>query len=63
MENIKTTYMPVGQVARVNDRRVKLINWIGKRKVVLMLGAILIALLSLYAVLIAQFVHLLQILN
>ncbi len=61
MENIKNVYMPIGQVVRINDKKIKFLNWVNKNKIMLTISTIFIALISLYGILISQFIHLLQI--
>ena len=61
MENIKNAYMPIGQVVRINDKKIKFLNWVSKNKIMLTISTIFIALISLYGILISQFIRLLQI--
>ena len=61
MENIKNAYMPIGQAVRINDKKIKFLNWVSKNKIMLTISTIFIALISLYGILISQFIRLLQI--
>ena len=62
MENVKSVYMPIGQVAKVNNKKIKFLNWVCKNKIMLIISTTFIILISLYAILIFQFIHLIQIL-
>ena len=63
MENIKTTYMPVGQAVRVKYKEIKLVRWIKQNKWMLAISGAFLVLLSIYAVLIVNFVHLIKIIK
>ena len=63
MENIKVGYMPVGQVVRVNSKTAKIKKFIKENKLVLIIGAIAMSLISAYALLIINFIKLIQIIN
>ena len=63
MENIKTTYMPVGQAVRTNYKSMKMWEFIKKNKIKLGISAVAIALLASYAFLITSFINLIKILN
>ena len=62
MENVKSVYMPIGQVVRVNNKKIKFLNWVCQNKIMLIISTIFMVLISLYGILISQFIHLLQIL-
>lgn len=63
MENIKTTYVPVGQVARTNYKSMKVWKFIKNNKIKLAIGAVAFTLLASYAFLITSFINLIKILN
>ena len=55
--------MPVGQVVRVNSKTAKIKKFIKENKLVLIIGAIAMSLISAYALLIINFIKLIQIIN
>lgn len=63
MENAKTTYMPVGQAVRTNYKSMKVEKILRNNKLTLIIGGIVIALLSSYAVLIINFINLIKIIK
>ena len=63
MENVKTTYMPVGQAVRTNYKSMKVEKFLRNNKLTLIIGGIVIALLSSYAVLIINFINLIKIIK
>lgn len=63
MENIKTTYMPVGQAVRTNYKSMKARKFLKDNKLTLIIGGIAIALISSYAFLIINFINLIKIIN
>lgn len=54
--------MPIGQVVKISNKKIKFLTWVSKNKIKLTVSAIFLVLISLYGVLISQFIHLLQIL-
>ena len=60
MENLKTTYIPIGQVVRINCKRTKLINWIKRNKLILIVSSTLLAIFIIYGILMMNFIHLLH---
>ena len=63
MENVKTTYMPVGQAVRTNYKSMKVEKFLRNNKLTLIIGGIVIALLSSYALLIINFINLIKIIK
>lgn len=63
MENVKTTYMPVGQAVRTNYKSMKVEKFLRNNKLTLIIGGIAIVLLSSYAVLIINFINLIKIIK
>ena len=63
MENVKTTYMPVGQAVRTNYKSMKVEKILRNNKLTLIIGGIVIALLSSYDVLIINFINLIKIIK
>ena len=61
MENIKIGYISVGQVIRMDNKVLKFKKIIKKYKLGLIIGGISISLLSIYAVLIVNFINLIRI--
>ena len=61
MENLKTAYMPIGHAVRVNHKGTKVIHWIKQNRWMITISGAFLVLLSIYAILITNFVHLLQI--
>ena len=60
MENLKTTYISIGQVVRINCKRTKLINWIKRNKLILIVSSTLLAIFIIYGILMMNFIHLLH---
>lgn len=63
MENIKSTYMPVGQVVRTNYKSIKAWRFIKNNKIKLAISVVAISLLVYYVFLITSFINLIKILN
>ena len=63
MENIKTTYMPVGQAVRTNYKSIKAWSFIKNNKIKLAISVVAITLLASYAFLITSFINLIKIIN
>ena len=63
MENIKSTYMPVGQVVRTNYKSIKEWRFIKNNKIKLAISVVAISLLVYYVFLITSFINLIKILN
>jgi len=61
MENIKIGYISVGQAIRIDNKALKFKKIIKKHKLGLIIGGISISLLSIYAVLIVNFINLIKI--
>ena len=62
MEDIKKTYIPVGQAIKINYKSIKLNKFVKGNKVKLIIFAISLSLLICYTLLIYRFIKLLQIL-
>ena len=63
MEDIKTTYIPVGQAVRTNYKTEKIGRIIKQYKIQLIIGTTSIVLLTSYVYLITSFINLIRILN
>ena len=63
MQNIKVGCIPVGQGIKIENKILKLKGFIKKNKVGLIISGILGSLISIYAVLIINFINLIKILN
>lgn len=63
MENVKSIYMPVGQVVKINYRGEKIRKFIKEHKLSLAIISISTALLVSYGILITKFVQLIKILG
>ena len=61
MENIKLGYIPVGQVVKLNTKKVKTKEFIKKNKLSLIIGGVSVILLSIYCCLIMNFINLIKI--
>ena len=62
MENSKSIYIPVGQVAKTNYINVNIKRFIKNNKLKLTIGLTAITLLSIYGILITSFIGFLKIL-
>ena len=61
MENIKTTYMPIGQAVRTNYKSAKIKNFIKRNRISLIIISVSISLLLIYSVLLINFINLIKI--
>ena len=63
MQNIKVGCISVGQVARIENKTIGVKEFIKKNKVGLIISGIFASLISVYVVLIINFINLIKILN
>ncbi len=63
MENVKVGAISIGQAIKIENRKLGVKKFIQKNKVGLILSGIFGTLLSIYAVLIINFINLIKILN
>ena len=63
MQNIKIGYIPVGQVVKISDKTGGVKDFIKKNRTGLIISGIFGSLISLYVVLIINFINLIKILN
>ena len=61
MDNIRVGCIPVRQALEVDNKRIKIKNFIKNNKVGLIIGGVSIALLSVYAILIINFINLIKV--
>ena len=61
MENIKIGCIPVRQAVKIDSKRVKIRKYIKKNRIGLMIGGISIVLLSIYSVLLINFINLIKV--
>ena len=61
MENIRVGCIPVRQAVKIENRKTRLYEFIKKNKVGLIIGGISISLLSIYTILIINFINLIKI--
>ena len=60
MQNTKTMYIPVGQAIKTGENTIKVKTFLRKNKTMLVVSALAISLLSIYAFLLLQFIQLLK---
>lgn len=63
MQNIKVGYIPVGQAVRIENKTIKVKEFLKNNKLALIITGIFTSLVSIYAVLIINFINLIKILN
>ena len=63
MQNIKVGYIPVGQVIKIENKKLGVKEFIKKNKIGLIISGIFCLLISIYAALIINFINLIKILN
>ena len=63
MQNIKAGCISVGQATRIENKTLRVKEFIKKNKVGLIISAIFTSLISVYAMLIINFINLIKILN
>ena len=63
MQNIKVGCIPVGQVIKIENKKIGVKEFIKKNKLGLIIAGIFCLLLSVYTVLIINFINLIKILN
>ena len=63
MQNIKVGCIPVGQDIKIENKTLRVKEFIKKNKVGLIISGIFGSLISLYAILIINFINLIKILN
>jgi len=63
MNNIRVGAIPVGQAIKIENKRLGVKEFIKKNKVGLIISGIFGSLISVYAVLIVNFINLIKILN
>jgi len=61
MQNIKIAYIPVGQTVKLENKTLKIKRFIKRNKLGLIISGIFISLISIYAVLIINFINLIKI--
>ena len=61
MQNIKVGCIPVRQVVKIDTKSLKIKKFIKNNKLGLIIGSISIALLSIYAVLLINFINLINV--
>lgn len=61
MENIRTTYMPIGQAVRTNYKSTKIKKFIKRNRISLIIVSVSISLLLIYSVLLINFINLVKI--
>ena len=61
MDNIRVGCIPVRQALEVNDKRLEIKNFLKKNKIGIIIGGISIALFSIYASLIINFINIIKI--
>ena len=60
MKNINVGYIPVGQAVKINTKSIKIKKFIKRNKLGLIIGGITITLISIYTILIVNFINLLK---
>ena len=63
MDNIRVGCIPVRQALEVDDKRLEIKSFFKKNKIGIIIGGISVSLLTIYGVLISNFINLLKVLN